>query len=175
MGHGDPANATSHNPQPEAMTTTTTYYRIRMTHDSDLKPFRRAITEPTGPNSYRVVRMEDHPKPWRVLCESHANYERSTHGRHDCDPLDGDWTCTECNKFTWAEESRLKNALASPKFAHTRRRGFYSQIGMIYFRDPASPTGVFAASDDKGRLGFDPYCPAAMAIVNGAASLEPRP
>jgi hypothetical protein len=116
-----------------------TFYRVRATHYTS----GRQMAEPTA---------------WRVLCSSHAH--RGTCATVESEKLDGDWVCTECARFTRAEEQKLREALRDPKFSHTRVRGYYQTEGLIYHRDPESPTGVFAA-----RTGFDPQCGKAMAIV----------
>lgn len=116
-----------------------TFYRVRATH-------------------YTSGQQMPEPTAWRVLCASHTH--RGTCATRQAVQLDGDWVCTECARFDYGAEQKLREALRDEKFSHTRIRGHYRTEGVIYHLDPESPTGVFAS-----RVGFDPQCEKAMAIV----------
>lgn len=72
----------------------------------------------------------------------------------------GAWTCVECAKFDRVAADRLREAIQSPEFSHVSLRGFNNEIGMVYGRDPSSPSGVRSMG-----VSFDPKCPEAMRLV----------
>jgi hypothetical protein len=118
--------------------------------------------------------------PWRILCESHRNKAMTDTGC--ANPVEreaqrvtvpGAWTCVECAKFDRAAADRLREAIKSPEFSHVSIRGFNGEIGVVYKRDPSSPSGVRSAG-----ASFDPKCPEAMRLVrewsNGNAYVGPQ-
>ena len=120
------------------MTQATKFFRSRFTHYTSGKPAGE--------------------QPWQVLCESHARNQNSC-AQHQVELLDGAWTCQYCTRFDWDAQSALHKTLKHPNFSHVSIRGHERELGVVYHRDPTSPSGVRSAG------GFDPFCPAAMKMV----------